>query len=238
MERQYEISDSTTKYIMFQRTGYLTLTNSFFFRAVRKLIPSFNYKRMVGLEAKLKAGKVSKMYLADMKKEYQSIKKFLPDDCSKILDIGCGVAGIDIFLNQHYLNKDVNFYLLDKSHIEEKVYYMYEEKGAFYNSLNIAKQTLVNNGVKKNNVHLIEATPKNDIKIDNGIDLVLSLISWGFHYPVNIYLEKVYKLLGDGGTLILDIRKDTEGFNLLTQKFGKYKIILETSKYLRVCATK
>lgn len=235
---KYKIPDSAIKYILFQRTAYLIFTKSFLFRIIRKIIPSFSYNRMVGFEAKLNSKKVKEMYLTDMEREYLSIKEFLPDNCLRILDIGCGIAGIDIFLNQHYLNRGVEFYLLDKSEVEDSIYYMYEKNGAFYNSLNTAKTTLVMNGVEKNNVHLVEATEKNDIDIDNDVDLVLSLISWGFHYPVSVYLEKVHNILNEGGALILDIRKNTDGLDLLTQKFSDSKIILETSKYIRVCAFK
>ena len=236
----YQISDLAAKYILFQRTEYMTFTRSLPFRVMRKLIPLFNYNRMVEWEAKINSKKIIDRYLTDMEREYLSIKDFLPNNCSRLLDIGCGIAGIDIFLNQHYLNlnRDVDFFLLDKSDIEKNVYYMYEEKGAFYNSLDLAKETLVNNGIKKTSVHLIEATEKNEIKINKDIDLVLSLISWGYHYPVKTYLEKVYDLLSEGGVLILDIRKNTDGIDWLSQKFSNYRTVLERSKYLRVCAIK
>ena len=178
------------------------------------------------------------MYLSDMEREYRSMKEFLPDNCSRILDIGCGIAGIDIFLNEHYSNRSVDFYLLDKNEIEERVYYMYEEKGAFYNSLDLAKSTLVINGVEENHVHLIEAADNNDINMDKSVDFVLSLISWGFHYPVGVYLDKVYDLLVEEGVLILDIRKNTDGLDLLNQKFGNHKVVNETSKFCRVCVIK
>lgn len=238
MEYKYEIPDSATKYILFQRTRCITLTNILLFKVLRKLVPSFNYNRMVEFEAKLRSTKIKAMYLTVMESEYLSIKESLPDNCSRVLDIGCGVAGIDLFLNQHYLNSELEFFLLDKNRIEDNVYYDYEAKGAFYNSLGIAREILVNNGMDKNKVHLIEATTNNSIEIDEGIDLVLSLVSWGFHYPVSIYLDKVYDLLNEEGTLILDIRKNTDGLELLTQRFGGYRVILETSIYFRVCATK
>ena len=76
------------------------------------------------------------MYLSDMETEYSSIQNFSPKECSSILDIGCGVAGIDIFLNQHYLHQKVDFFLLDKTQIYRNVYCMFEENGVFYNSLN------------------------------------------------------------------------------------------------------
>jgi len=110
---------------------------------MRRLIPSLNYKRIVSIEAKVRASKIKELYYSDLEKEYFSIKKILPKKCSKILDIGSGIAGIDIFLSRHYLNylnKEVDFYLLDKSYTDKKIYYLYKKRGAFYNSLDIAKK--------------------------------------------------------------------------------------------------
>jgi len=87
-------------------------------------------------------------------------------------------------------------------------------------------------------VHLIEATEENDIEIETRVDLVLSLISWGFHYPVGVYLERVYDLLDEGGVLILDIRRDTDGVDVLVKKFDDYRTVLETRKFIRICAIK
>jgi len=193
---------------------------------------------MVEVEAKIRSKKIIDSYFSDMKREYESFRDFLPANCSTILDIGCGIAGIDVFINEHYSLQGIECYLLDKSEVEDSVYYMFENKGAFYNSLGLAKATLVNNGVDENNVHLIEATENNDINIEKNVDLVLSLISWGYHYPVNTYLDKVHALLSKKGVLILDIRKGTDGLDLITKKFGEYRKILETNKYIRICAIK
>ncbi len=233
-----QIPTSAVKYILFQRTGYLLSVNSLLLRALRRACPFITYNFMVGLEAKLRPQKIIDMYFADMKREYESLKEFLPADCSRILDIGCGVAGIDVYLNRHYLDKGVEFCLLDRSQTDEKVYYLYEAKGAFYNSLDLARATLVNNGVDEGNVHLIEATENNEINIDENVDLVVSLISWGFHYPVSTYLDRAYDVLNKGGALILDIRKGTDGLDLIAERFGEYRKIYDAKKYARICATK
>ena len=115
---------------------------------------------------------------------------------------------------------------------------MFNNKGSFYNSLETSKATLVNNGISENNVHLIEATADNKINIVENADLILSLISWGFHYSVNTYLDQVYDLLNKDGALIIDIRKNTEGLDLITKKFGNYRKILETNTYTRICVLK
>lgn len=151
----------------------------------------------------------------------------------KILDIGCGIAGWECFLDQ---GKEI--YLIDKTEVDEKIYYGYKEKTAFYNSMDIAKKNLIANGIKEENIFIQEATPKNEILFDEKFDLVVSFISCGFHYPVETYLDQIYEKLNKGGALIIDIRRHTLGFNKLDEKFSSFNVIKEEKNYVRVVAIK
>jgi SAM-dependent methyltransferase len=159
-------------------------------------------------------------------------------NCSNILDVGCGVAGLDYFLYCHYNNDKLQLDLLDKTHINRNVYYGYKSRGAFYNSLDLAKELLISSGIPPNNIHLHEATMFNDINVSCKFDLVVSLLSWGFHYPVETYLDRVYDLLRGDGVLIMDIRKGSNGIHVLQRKFNKINIIFEQTKFYRVCTNK
>lgn len=237
--KNYNAPSSAAKFILFQRTGYIKFARGRLpIIIARKLIPFFTYNRSIKLEAKIRSESIIDRYFSDMRKEYESIQTFLPAHCKKVLDIGCGIAGVDVFINEHYFPKRVEFYLLDKSKVEKKVYYNFESKGAFYNSLDLANATLIENGIPNDNVHLVEATRNNHINIKDKVDLALSLLSWGFHYPVSTYLDKVYTLLNERGVLILDIRKGTDGLDLVTKKFGNYTTISEAPRFVRISAIK
>ena len=54
--------------------------------------------------------------------EIDTIKNFLPKKAYNIMDIGCGLGIINIFLNEIYQN-EACFYLLDKNHIDTKIKY-------------------------------------------------------------------------------------------------------------------
>ena len=54
-------------------------------------------------------------------KEYETIKIFLPTNASNILDIGCGLAILDIFLAQNMKNQI--FLLIDKNKVDLKIKY-------------------------------------------------------------------------------------------------------------------
>lgn len=232
------IPDEALRYVLFQRTAYLRVPNMLLFRIVNRLLPFAIYNRIVELESKIYSQRIKSSYESDIANEYLSIKAFLPKKCSSILDIGCGVAGIDVFLANHYERDHPRLYLLDKTHVEKSVWYGLKNKGAFYNSLDIAKALLVENGVRGECVHVIEATDNNEINFDDKVDLVISLISWGFHYPVGTYLQKVRELLTDGGRLIIDVRKGTDGVDVISDAFGGVEVIADREKHLRILAVK
>lgn len=226
-----KIPDNAIKYILFQRTEYLIYQNNKWFNKVVIRIPFLTYNRMVLFEARIFKSRIKRLFSEDMELEYESIKKTLPENPVSILDIGCGVAGIDAMLIHHYAKegKKVNFYLLDKTELNKKVFYGFKKTAAYYNSLDVARDFLIANGASNEDIHIQEVAG-NPIFPGKQFDLVISLISWGFHYPVETYLEEVYKLLKIGGKLIIDVRKGTEGEKLIEKKFGSKPIVIKDAQ--------
>jgi hypothetical protein len=233
------VPDCAVRYILFQRTDYLSFQNNIFIKILEKLSPWSFYKTTVTLESILRKEKVKKLFVEDMTREYEQIKPFLPAKCSYILDIGCGVCSIDVLLHSHY-NNDANLrlYLLDKSSVAGNIYYGFKKEAAFYNSFDAAQNLLCENGIHKNQLNFIEASPDFHTSVNTKIDFVISLLSWGFHYPVSSYLHQVYSVMGPGGCLILDIRSNTEGINELKKKFSSVNTINIDDEYTRVLAIK
>jgi SAM-dependent methyltransferase len=246
MLNKMHVPDTAVRYILFQRTTYLRFIKTALYRTldkrlgrvVRKVLHSSIYIITVNVEASMGKQRIKKLYAGDMLKEYLMMKEYLPTSCATVLDIGCGVAGIDVFINQHYRNSNIRFYLLDKTSIDGSVYYGFRQKGAFYNSLSVAKELLYQNSVPENNILLLKATDTADVNVGEKVDLVISLLSWGFHYPVSTYLEKVYSLLSDNGKLILDVRRETDGLVLLENKFNTCIVLTEQEKCFRILCTK
>jgi len=199
-----QIPSPAIKYILLQRTNYLYLTSSRPFQRFRKILPFITYERSVAMEGFLRKKSIKKTYELEMKNDYHSLRRYLPKSCCSVLDIGCGVAGIDVWINRHYLDSNINFYLFDKTKTEKKIIYGFKEDREFYNSLRVAKSLLTLNDICEETIFLLEATEENEIHINGPIDLILSLISWGYHYPVSVYLNEVHELLSSHGTLILD----------------------------------
>lgn len=224
-------------YVLYQRTEYLKSNLLFAALTYAGLVRPL-YAWTVSLKSKFFARQITASFDADMRAEYARIAGDLPANARAILDIGCGVAGIDILLSEHYRNQ-VDIYLLDKTAIDAQVYYGFEGRGSVYNSLTLSQEILELNGVPAERIHTMEATDDNRLPTaPGGFDLVLSLISWGFHYPVNTYIRQVYDALRPGGVLIFDIRSGTDGEADVDRVFGSHSVVYESGKVLRVKAVK
>lgn len=240
MSTNLAVPDAAIPYILFQRTAYLRFPVAPVYRFFNRVLPFETplYNVVVAVESRLRRRQIKALYAQDMRREYQTFRRCLPERCNAVLDVGCGVAGIDVLIARHYPDRDPRFFLLDKSHVEKNVFYLFKRQGAFYNSLDVARTLLTGNGVPPECVRLLEANERNEINIDAQVDLVLSLISWGFHYPVATYLDRVRALLSDDGVLILDVRRGTGGLEDLRRAFRQVEIVQAADKFDRVLARK
>lgn len=197
----------------------------------------FLYRPVVQLKAATYPALVRQEFTKDMHTEFESLKPYLPKEAKAILDIGCGVAGLEVFLSEHY-NHEVDIYLLDKTAVDRRVYYRFEPRGSFYNDLSIARDILIANGTSASRIHLQEATADNKILFEAQFDVVISLMSWGFHYPVTTYLKAAHEKLKKGGVLLLDVRAGVGAEDEIKQLFGNCEVIYKTGKLVKVRATK
>lgn len=154
------------------------------------------------------------------------VNEFLPylqAEPVSVLDIGCGLGLIDLHL--YHALKGTNLFLVDKTSMSDVIVYGFEEYGAFYNSLALTASILVSGGVAKEHIHTMEAPETGVLNVsDKSIDLVISTLSWGFHYPIPRYLDSVLAVLSDRGQLVVDVRNGTDGFEVLARHFHLIEI--------------
>ena len=156
------------------------------------------------------------------RREIESIKDYLPKNAENIMDIGCGLGIINIYLNQIY-NNQPNFFLLDKNRIDKEIKYGFSSEYESYNDLNQTKNLLLNNNI--NSLHTIDV--EKDIKIENKIDLVISLKSMGYHYPIDQYLKLFRTCCDDNTCFIFDVSEGYYNASLLKKHFDVVDIIYE-----------
>jgi SAM-dependent methyltransferase len=165
-------------------------------------------------------------YSAELNETYLEICDYLPND-SRILDIGCGMAGIDVLLGKHYGN-GAKITISDKQGVSKVINCGFHENAdefSNYHDFDAALKLLESNGISN-----VECVDLNHQPFPcSEFDVVISLLSWGFHYPITTYNPKVSR----GGVIIADIRNGTNGDELLG-KYGKVKKISERKKHHRV----
>lgn len=171
-------------------------------------------------------GDFATAYNAELQATYEGIKDYLPKD-GAILDIGCGMAGIDILLDRHY-GGDAQITLLDKQGKADTInagFHKNADTFAHYHDFDLALEMLKRNnvvGVKTIDADL-GALPK------KGFTVVISLLSWGFHYPIDTYNPPIKK----GGIIVADIRRGTDGIEKLSE-YGALTVVHNAKKYQRV----
>ena len=158
------------------------------------------------------------------KKEFDTFKHFLPNNINNIMDIGCGLGIINILLNNFYTNK-ANFYLLDKNKIDSKIKYGFSSNYESYNDLKETRNLLINNDIRPSSINTLDV--EKDFKIDVKIDLVISLKSMGYHYPIDQYLRLFQTCCDENTSFIFDVSDGYYNESLFKKHFKSVDIIYE-----------
>ena len=158
------------------------------------------------------------------KYELETFKSYLPKNINSIMDIGCGLGIINIFLNKIYQN-NLDFFMLDKDKIDRTIKYGYGENYESYNDLKETKNILCKNGIKENKIHIKNVDKK--IAINSKIDLIISLKSMGYHYPLENYLNLLKDICTKETEFIFDVTSGKYSSEVINKYFDQSKIIYE-----------
>ena len=129
----------------------------------------------------------------------------LPDGAS-ILDIGCGMAVVDLLLYSFIPNS--KFYLLDQeAGVPEDIgsslpTQSFTATHPFYHSWGPVKDAIETSKFDSTRFSFLNT----DDNFPNDIDAITSYFSWCFHYPKEVYWNKALNSLKTGGKLIVDVR--------------------------------
>lgn len=202
IEMSFKLPRKSEYYISLQRTQYqLPLM-----RTLEKFLPQVMvHGPILRWIEKFRRGSISELYYQDMLNEVETLMPFLVARPVKILDIGCGIGGVDVLIDR-LCEGAAEFYLLDKTQID-KIYYGMKPRAAFYNDFQLSRQFLAENDVALERVHFVEVGDGRIRSTGQTFDLIFSLISWGFHYPLSTYLEEALSALAPSGVIVLDLRR-------------------------------
>ncbi len=151
-----------------------------------------------------------------------------------IADIGCGYAVFDLFAAKTYNSK---IHLIDVEQNDIR-HFGFEDKASAYSNLSIAKALLTKNGIPSADVTLSNPE-KTDIMDTSPVDLAVSFLACGFHFPVDSYMPYFKEKINPGGHIIVDIRKRTYSKqSQVLAALGTLTILREAHNYVRVLVSK
>jgi SAM-dependent methyltransferase len=180
-------------------------------------------------------GQIAQRAAAVIHAEYRAIAQLLHTLAPKrMADIGCGYGFFDLFLAR---DLKAHVVLIDLESNERR-HFGFQAEGAAYSSLARAKALLRANGVPARQISTLNPrdTAPETIK---PVDLAVSFLSCGFHYPVDLYLPFLDRALVPGGAAIFDLRAATadEQARVLSQ-FGTVTDLAAPPKARRVLLRK
>ncbi len=188
----------------------------------------------------LRAERVAEGYSRMILHDYEMIRHHVPERAERILDVGCGIAGLDVLLYAHYRDRGAapELWLLDRTDASIPSY-GFADRDEFYNALELSRRVLLENGVPPDAIRVLDVSRGGGVP-EGPLDLVVSIASWGFHYPVSTYLDQVCRALRPGGRLILDVRLGEGQREQLEDRFQHTTMIgtVWDDKAERVCAVK
>ena len=213
-----KLNSKSKKLLLLQRNELLTEKQKF----IRKKFGRFLFTNIFINFFQFK--NIEKIAEDLFEKELETFKNFLPNSAKNIMDIGCGIGIINIYLNFFFSSK-TNFFLLDKNRIDKKIKYGFSNDYESYNDLNETKNILLENDIESTCINLFDV--EKPIKIDKKIDLVISLKSMGYHYPFEVYLDLFKKCCSKNTIFIFDVSDGYYNESLIKKYFEDFQIIYE-----------
>lgn len=167
--------------------------------------------------------------------EYAALRPVLAEaPPARVADIGCGYALFDLFLARDFA---ADLLLIDIE-TNDRRHFGFQDQGAAYASLSVARALLQGNGVAAGRIVTLNPG-RADLLAAGKVDLAVSFLSCGFHYPVGTYIPFFRQCMNPGGRVILDLRAATADAQM--QKLaplGAIRILPGPPKARRVMVTK
>ena len=117
----YNLPQAAREFVLFQRTGLLPKRRFLkFSRLLSRIgLKQFNHNHFVKSVAADLSYDFETRYFAEMERKANIVTTHLPNNVASILDIGCGIAALDLFLDK--LVSPKNIFLLDKTKTDDNV---------------------------------------------------------------------------------------------------------------------
>jgi len=158
--------------------------------------------------------------------ENEFVKKYFENESpNNVLELGCGLGRSSVGFYKAFSSwKKTNYFLLDGDSGNKQIDNInYGSNKDFYNKLDLTKKFCLANEIPIEQINILNAeNPEVFSSITNiKFDFVYSFLAIGYHWFINLYLEKLLPFLHSGSILCFGIRPaKSEKF----KDFNKYQI--------------
>ncbi len=157
--------------------------------------------------------------------DYLSIRDHLPHRADGVLDIGCGFGGLVALLQLHYgPAQATQFYLVEQAEIPGAEFSRPTPNAPSLDPLGCARDLLLANGVAEDHIHRVASDHAAALS-DFDYDLIISIRSWCYLYPIETYIGVVHGRLRPGGRLVVDVNKSIGGLAALQEHLPDARLI-------------
>lgn len=142
---------------------------------------------------------------------------------------GCGLVELMYFYKKGF--DQILLIDIEESSLHQ---HLFNSEGSGYASLDATKSFFIANNISPEKIMI--CNPKKNILPKFEYGLLISLISMGFHYPCNDYVDFILGNINKEGVIILDKRigAPDPGFSLLSE-FLEINNQIESQKKIRIC---
>jgi len=172
--------------------------------------------------------------------EYESFKEFIGQP-QRILELGCGLGRMSVYINKQ-LDYEPEFILADFDEISKKIKYGWNPGNIFYNKLETTRQFCIENNLRR--FEIFNLAERNISELKN-VDLVISVMSVGFHYPIEQYMKTLLNITTQDVVMIFGVRKinavhvyNTDSFKKYFQKTTFRDVDLKTKEHIMILENK
>jgi SAM-dependent methyltransferase len=162
-------------------------------------------------------------FASDVAQFADQIAPYLPpsEPRMRFVDIGCGI-GFALLGLARVFGPDNRFVAIDRAAVTPPteagtVPYGFSETPSAYNSLQVTRDILVAAGIRAEDIECVDIDTQ---PFPRGpANVVTSTFAWGFHFPLQTYLDEVEAALVRNGILIIDVRRGQGQEAILQSRF-------------------
>jgi hypothetical protein len=166
--------------------------------------------------------------------------QYIPTTAKRIVSVGSGISNCELILSQ--MIPESELFLVDKQELKSFEGYLTQENkislltkedyfsaNQFYHSWDVVSDAISASNLNKDRYNFL--SPDDDWP--NDIDVAMSLYSWCWNYPFEMYSERLLKGLKIDGTLILEIQNLPNNMDqpkIISEAMGSEPIIHQLYK--------